>query len=94
VLQKRIDGWLLMGEVCAQSVHASKESIYLILERRDLVGHCTELVRVLEGRGAAVGSIDAVKSEVAASLARGLAIALDLSALAFIASERQSHAWV
>jgi len=60
----------------------------LILKRRDLVGHLTELVRVFEGRGAAVGSIDAVESEVAASLARGLAIALDLSALAFIACYR------
>jgi hypothetical protein len=92
VLQKRINGWLLMGEICAQSVHASKESIDLVLERRDLVGHCTELVRVFEGRGAAVGSIDAVESEVAASLAWSLAIAFDLPALAFVASGRQSRA--
>jgi hypothetical protein len=77
---------LLVGEVCAQSIHTSKESIHLILEGRDLVGHCTEFVRVLEAGGTAVGSIDTVESEVAASLARRLAIALDLSTFAFVAS--------
>lgn len=92
VLQKRIDGWLLVGEVGAQRVHAGKESVYLILERRDLVGHCAELIRVLEAGGTAVGSIDALESEVAASLAWGLAVALDLSSFAFVASERQSRA--
>ena len=64
----------------------------MVLERRDLVGHCAEFVRVLEGRGAAVGSIDAFEGEVAASLTWSLAVTLDLSSFAFVASGRQSHA--
>lgn len=86
VLQKRIDRRLLVGEVGAQRVHASKQRIDLILERRDLVGHCAEFVRVLEAGGAAVGSVHAVEGEVAAALARRLAIALDLSSFALVAS--------
>lgn len=94
VLQERIDGRLLVGEVGAQRIHASKESIDLILEGGNLVGHGAEFVRVLEAGGAAVGSVYTVESEVAASLARGLAIALDLSSFAFVASTCQLDACV
>ena len=80
-----------MGEVCAQSVHASKESIDLVLKRGDLIGHISKLVRVLEVGGAAIRSIDAVQGEVAASLAWGLTVAFDLSSLAFVAMKSQPH---
>lgn len=60
MLQKRIDGWLLVSEICAQSVHAGKESIDLVLEGGDLVGHVSKVIGILEVGGAAVGSIDAL----------------------------------
>lgn len=60
VLQEWIDRWLLVGEICAQSIHAGKESIDLVLERGDLVGHVSKFIRVLEVGCAAVGSIDAL----------------------------------
>jgi hypothetical protein len=44
-----------------------------------------KIVRVLEVAGAAVGGVEACQIEVAATLARRLAIALDLSPLALIA---------
>lgn len=67
----------------------------MVLEGGDLVGHISKLVRVLEIGGAAIGSIDAVQGEVAASLAWGLAIAFDLSSLALVALRSQPHgrAW-
>lgn len=74
-----------MSEICAQSVHAGKESIDLILKRGNLVGHISKLVGILEVGGAAVGSIDAIQGEVAASLAWSLAVAFDLSSLTFVA---------
>lgn len=57
----------------------------MVLERGDLVGHVSKVVGIFEIGGTAVGSIDAIQGEVAASLAWGLAIAFDLSSLTFVA---------
>jgi hypothetical protein len=72
-----------------ERVHVLEERVHLLLQASHRVAHLPELVRVLEVVGATVGSIEAGQVEVAASLARGLAIALDLSALALVATEQE-----
>lgn len=78
-----MDGCQAEG-LLSEGVHVIEEGVNLLLEARDMVGHATELVRVLEVVGAAVRCIVALQIEVTAPLARRLAIALDLSALAFV----------
>lgn len=56
---------------------------------RYVVVHLLVLFRLLEAVGATVGSVEASQVKVATSLAGSLAIAFDLSSLAFIAVSRQ-----
>lgn len=73
----------------AQAANVVEEGFDLFLEARDGAVHLLELFRVLEVVGAAVGRVEALEVEVAASLTGRLAIALDLAALALItATER------
>lgn len=51
----------------------------------------THVLGVLEAAAAAIGRVHAVERQVAAPLARRLAIALDLAALAFVAVVRPQH---
>lgn len=61
------------------------KGINLLLQAHHLRRHRLVLVRVLEIVGAAVGGVKTRQVEVAASLARSLAIALDLASFAFVA---------
>lgn len=56
-----------------------------------MVGHLFELVRILETVRATVGRIETLEVEMAASLTRGLAIALDLAALALVTADVGGH---
>ena len=60
----------------------------LVLQRGNLCRHLFVFLRVLEG-AAAVRAVDTLQIEVAASLARRLAIALDLPSLAFVTATIQ-----
>ena len=82
-----------IGSRCEASVRPVSEVIqlcvdfiYLILQGGDVILHLLELGRVFESIGAAVGSVHAVETEVAASMTWCLAIALDFPPFALIAS--------
>lgn len=59
----------------------------MLLETAYGIGHLLELIRVLDVRRTAVGGVEALQVEVPTPLAGRLAIALDLSPLAFIAGK-------
>ena len=68
-----------------ESAHAAEEGVDLLLESANLLGHLLELLRVLDAVGTAVGRIETLEVEVAASLTWGFAIAFDLAPLALVA---------
>lgn len=75
--------WLTQAST--QIVQVVKQHVDLILERCDMGRHVLVFLRVLEAI-AAVGRVDAFEVQVAASLTRCLAVALDLAALALVAT--------
>jgi len=78
----------------SEGIHVVEEGVDLLLEAGDMVGHASELVRVFEVVGAAVGGVVALQVEITASLARSLAIALDLASLAFVAGSAEVRAQI
>ena len=73
-------------DVRAQAVQVVEEVVDLLLQTRDVRRHLLELVALLEVV-AAIGRIQALETEVAASLARRLPVALDLAPLALVACD-------
>ena len=82
ILQRREAGGL---PLLAEGMDGARERGDMFLQLSHLLGHVAEFVRVLEV-GAAVRGVEALQVEVAAPLAGGLAIALDLSSLALVAA--------
>lgn len=74
----------MAGDLRAKLVQLIVQYTDLILQKRYLLRHVLELLRFLEA-GATVRRINTFEIEVAASLARSLAIAFDLASFAFIA---------
>lgn len=68
-----------------QGIEAVEKGVDLLLESTDLFVHLLVLIRVLEVVGAAVGRVQTLQVEMATSLARRLAVALDLASLALVA---------
>jgi hypothetical protein len=64
-----------------------EEFVDLVLESGDVVAHLLELGAVLERVRTAVGSIYAFQLEIAASLARCLAVTFDFTSLALITGD-------
>lgn len=94
LLQIGIYGGLLVAEICPQCAHSGKEGVNLALESGYLGRHCPELVRVFEVCSAAVGGIDTLEGEIAAALARCLAVAFDFPSFALVASKKSVKSWV
>lgn len=74
-----------LAKARAQVVQVFEEHVHLILKRCDVRRHLLVFGRVLEAI-AAIGRVDALQVQVTASLARCLAIALDLAPFALIAA--------
>ena len=79
--------WRRLSQDGAQGVHVLEQHVDLVLQRGHVCGHIFVLGRVLEAI-AAVGRVDALEVQVAAALARRLAVALDLAPLALVARQR------
>lgn len=79
ILEQGVDLFLEVVEL-----QTAEEGVDLLLQTAELVVDLLVLLRLLEV-GAAVGGVVACEVEVAAPLARCLAIALDLAAFTFVA---------
>lgn len=73
-----------LTQAATEVVQVVKEHVDLVLQRRDVRGHILVLRRVFEA-STAIGRIDTLEVQVAASLAGRLAVAFDLATLALVA---------
>lgn len=70
-----------------ESAYVSVEALNLILQRLDGLVHGPVFARILKPGAAAVWGVYTLQSEIAATLARHLAIALNLTSLALVACD-------